>query len=681
MRLSAYMPRWRARDTPRSALASLGPLGWTSAALVGGVLLHIDRVPFWASGAALACIAWRIGAELRVIRLPGRVTRLAVAVLLMVAVIGQFHTLNGLNAGTALLVVMGAVKLLETQSSRDRYVVVGASLFLLLAACLDRQSLLRAPLYVAHAWMCCAALATVSQERDALRLGGITNGGAAVLAAKSLMLALPLALLLFLLFPRMAGAFWVLPQSDAAVTGLGDTMSPGSISTLGESDDPAFRVHFKGTLPPAEERYWRGPVLHDFDGYTWSRMPGHIYMRPTVEYIGTPYRYSVTLEPNSQRWWFALDTVTESPDRRVMLTFDYQLLASDPVTRPTTYEATSYTRTRTTGPISRLALRYDTRLPAERNPRSVQFARQLRESVATDADFVSAVLAVFRRGGFEYTLTPPRLDRDSVDDFLFNTRRGFCGHYASAFVTLMRAAGVPARVVTGYQGGEWNPIREYLLVRQSDAHAWAEVWIDGLGWTRVDPTAVVAPERLRRGLFDLMRDTLSAPERLMRDTPWLSEARQRWDALNDWWNERVVRFDFRSQIDLLRWLGIESPGWQQLGQLFAASVIAWLLLIAWHIGRAARAAPMDRLARAYLKLCRKLARAGALREAHQGPLAYAASVAYQRPDLAVAVRALLVRYADLRYGNTRDSAEQRSAVAEFERAVARLRVPAAQRQG
>ena len=645
------------------------PLLWTAAALVGGILLHIDRVPLWATGAALVCVAWRLAAETRVIRLPGKYARIGVAFMLIAAVAARFHTLNGLGAGTALLVVMGSIKLLETHSRRDRYVVIGSALFLLLAACLDRQGLLRAPFYLLHAWVCCTALATIAQSSN-----GLDNRTAALLAGRSLLLAVPLALVLFLFFPRMIGAFWTLPQSDAAVTGLSDTMSPGGISTLSESDDPAFRVRFDGVPPPPEERYWRGPVLHDFDGYTWSTGPGRFYRRPILDPSGPAIRYRITLEPNSQRWWFALDTPLTSPSPRVFLTFDYQLIAFEPVTRPTTYEAASFTHTTTAGPISPLAHKLETQLPKGRNLRSVQLARRMRSGLATDGQFVNAVLAMFRTGGFEYTLTPPLLDLDSVDDFIFNTKRGFCGHFASAFVTLMRAAGVPSRVVTGYQGGEWNPIGQYYVVRQSDAHAWAEVWLDGRGWTRIDPTAVVAPERLSRGLFDLLPDSLSAPQRFMRDTPWLADVRLRWDAVNDWWNERVVRFDFRSQFDLLRWLGFDSPDWEKLGWLFAGGLIVWLAAVAWQVGRALRITPMDRLGRAYVRLGKKLARVGVPREPHEGPLAYAAAVAARRPDLADTARALLGRYAELRYGRRTNDTGRSPEIAAFERSVSRLRV-------
>jgi transglutaminase-like putative cysteine protease len=197
----------------------------------------------------------------------------------------------------------------------------------------------------------------------------------------------------------------------------------------------------------------------------------------------------------------------------------------------------------------------------------------MRARAGSDEEYISDLLAFFRNNGFEYTLTPPLLDLDSVDDFLFNTKRGFCGHYASAFVMMMRAANVPARLVTGYQGGEWNPVGQYWLVRQSDAHAWAEVWLEGKGWTRVDPTAVVAPERLRRGIFDLIPSSLPATERLMRETAWLVSLRQRWDALNNWWNQRVLRFDFNTQTDILRWLGIDDPDWQKLGMLFGGGLV------------------------------------------------------------------------------------------------------------
>jgi transglutaminase-like putative cysteine protease len=492
------------------------------------------------------------------------------------------------------------------------------------------------------------------------------------LAARALLFAVPLAIALFLFFPRLPGAFWAIPRSDQALTGLGDTMSPGSISRLTESYDIAFRAHFEGPPPPRQQLYWRGPVLHDFDGYTWRRPPNQFYRREPLQYLGTAYRYRISLEPSSQRWWFSLDTVTGAPEGKVFFTYDYQLVSAEPVSQTTNYTVVSHTSTRSLGELSVLARRHDTALPHDRNPRSRELALQLRQHVPSDGAFVDAALDFLRKGGFQYSLEPPRLGPDSVDDFLFRTRVGFCGHYASAFVSLMRAASVPARVVTGYLGGEWNPIGQYFVVRQSDAHSWAEVWLEGRGWTRVDPTSVVEPERLSRGILDLLPDAVSAPARFVWSTPWLLSLTQRWDAVNSWWNDRVVKFNYEDQLGLLKRLGFDSPGARELGWAFAAGLVGWLLWIAWQVGRAERTGKPDRLARAYARLCHKLARAGVVRNAHEGPLAYADMVAARRPDLASPVRELVMRYAELRYGPPQGDS-YRTKLTRFERDVARLR--------
>jgi transglutaminase-like putative cysteine protease len=646
--------------------------------LTGSVLLHIDRTPLWGSAIAFCFILWRLAAELRSFPLPGKVARGVMAFLLVGAVFLHFHTLNGLAAGILLLVLMSAIKLLETRTRRDEYIVVGGSLFLLLAACLERQNLLRVPLYLLQTWLACGTLAIIgySGARSAPQdVRGFSDRAGFLLAGRVLLYSLPLALLLFVLFPRVQGAFWSLPRTDDAETGLSDTMSPGSISQLTSSYDIAFRVQFDGTPPPARERYWRGPVLHQFDGYTWSRGQGTAYRSEPLEQLGQAYHYRVQLEPSQQPWWFSLDTVDASPDPKVLLAYDHELISNDPVTEPTSYNAISHTATRATEPLSKLARQTDTRLPPGRNLRSIQLAREMRERVASDGAFVGAVLEYLLKGGFVYSLTPPLLNYDSVDDFLFNTRSGFCGHYASAFVTLMRAGGVPARVVTGYLGGEWNPIGGYFIVRQSDAHSWAEVWLDGRGWTRVDPTTVVEPDRLTRGMLDLLPTAGSAQARLVHASPALTRLLQRWDAVNAWWNNHVLKFDYRSQLNLLSRLGIRSPDLATLGWSFVAALLLWLGWIAWQIGRGPPKQRPDRLARAYARLCGKLARVGIPRAAHQGPLAYADAVSEKRPELAQNVRVLLTRYAELRYGKAQPTAESYiSELREFERAVASLSV-------
>jgi transglutaminase-like putative cysteine protease len=434
--------------------------------------------------------------------------------------------------------------------------------------------------------------------------------------------------------------------------------------------DPAFRVQFEGALPPSEERYWRGPVLHDFDGHTWQRASGVYRPRQRLQYLGTPYHYRVALEPSRQRWWIALDTPAKSPEAGVFLSYDNQLIAAEPVVTPLSFDAVSYTRTAAAEPLAASGRRQDS-IPPPGNPRTRALAHELRGRSASDADFVDAVLEYLRSGGFEYSLTPEPLGSDALDDFLFSTRAGFCGHYASAFVSLMRAAGVPAHVVTGYLGGEWNPIGEYLVVRQSDAHAWAEVWLEGRGWTRIDPTAVVAPERLRRGVFDLLPDALAGSERLLRNFVWLTRLWQRWDAANNWWTAHVVKFDLSAQLDLLGQLGVRSPEARYLGWAFMLALCGWLAFIAWHSGRGARGPPADPLARAYLRLCRKLARIALPRAPYQGPLSLAAAVSARRPDLADPVGRLLGRYAQLRYGPPAPHSRARD-IKEFRRAVGRL---------
>jgi transglutaminase-like putative cysteine protease len=633
------------------------------AAFGGAVLLHVDRLPPWIVAVAAGAGIARLLIALRGRPLPAAWLRAALAVALGVAVLASFRTLNGLAAGSALLVAMGSLKLLETRARRDDYVMIAVSLFLLLAACLDRQDLTRMPLYLAVTLIACAALGVIATPtalpglRAPLRLAG-----------RAIAYALPLGVLLFLLFPRLPGAFWALPDSGMAVTGLSDEMSPGQIDALTDSDAPAFRVEFDGAPPPPAMRYYRGPVLNSFDGATWRRERGRLHRDNGLDFIGTPYRQRITLEPHGHAWWFALDVVAESPDRKVLLTNDWQLIAADPVSRVVSYDALSYTQTRSRGSLTALARRYNLELPAERNPRALALARELRSGAPDDAAFARAALEFFRTGGFVYTLTPPKLSRDAVDDFVFGRREGFCGHYASAYATMMRAGGVPARVVTGYLGGEWNPIGRYFLVKQSDAHAWVEIWLTDRGWTRIDPTGVVEPGRLTRGLYDVLPSAAPFASRLVRNSAWLGDAVQAWDALNAAWRQNIVEFGRRSQLALLDRLGFESPEWRHLGYLLAGGFVAWLAWMSWQTRAWIHTVRRDPLARAWLALDRKLARVGLARRPSEPPLAYAARVGTARPDLAAAVGSLAGTYARLRFGPPPSP----QAVRNFARAVAAL---------
>lgn len=614
-------------------------------AFAGALLLHADRAPPWCTAVALTILLWRGAAAVNAVALPTRWLRIAITLLLVALTFGSFRTLNGLAAGSALLIVMGAVKLLESRSHRDGLIVTGAALFLLAAACLDRQSLPRLPLYALETWLACAALGALGggAESPAPRVALRTAG-------RTLLLALPFALILFLFFPRLPGALWSTPANERARTGLGEEMSPGSISELTVSDEIAFRVSFEQAAPPVAQRYWRGPVLHDFDGYTWRRVPGQVAIAQPLTPVGAEVRYHVMLEPTQQNWWFALDTAARSPAPRVQLTFDQQLLAAQPVTQTISYDAQSYLETRSTAPLSALARHLDLRLPQGRNPRSLALAQQLRAAAPDDAAFVRSVLQYLRTHGFEYTLTPPLLDYDSVDDLLFNTRQGFCGHYASAFATLMRAGGVPARVVTGYLGGEWNGLGAYYAVRQSDAHAWTEVWLEGRGWTRVDPTAVVSPARLERGLRDLLPDSGSAMERVLRGSPLLGRVLQAWDAGNRWWQDRVVGFNLRAQLSLLQRLGLPDADYRALALLLAGGCGLWFGYLMWQLRRRREPSHDDPLAQAWRQLRKALTRAGIAGVPSAGPLQLARLGGDAFPHLRTRVQALALQYAELRYG-------------------------------
>jgi transglutaminase-like putative cysteine protease len=611
-------------------------------------LLHADRAPPWCVAAAAAAVLWHVLHLTGRLALPGRWVRYGLISLLLAGVLLSFGTLNGLAAGVALLMTMGGLKLLEVRGPRDAVVVTTVALILVLAAGLDRQDLWRVPLYAGTGWLALGTIAALgsSAARASARLA-LRRSGVAMLAA------IPFAVLAFVLVPRLPGALWSLQGGEQAQTGLTEEMSPGSISDLAISDAIAFRVRFEDAPPAPSERYWRGPVLHDFDGFTWrGRRAGAI--APDVEYLSAPLRYRVMLEPHGQAYLFALDTSASLTGRRYYRTFDGQLLAHVPVTSPLIYEAVSHLRSRNPGTLSASGRRLDTRLPEGRNPRSVALARTLRAQVQDDADYARLVMDYFGSNGFEYSLTPPLLNYNSVDDLLFNTRLGFCGHFASAFVTLMRAAGVPARVVTGYLGGSLNPVGGYYVVRQSDAHAWAEVWLNDQGWVRFDPTSMVAPERLQRGLSELLPGTRSATSALVHNTSWLRNLRDSWDAAGNWWQERIVGFNAGAQRSLLSRLGLGDIDYRGMALLLLAGAVLWgaaLLGIArWRLPRARQDAT-GRLWEDFLAL---LGRHGLPIAAHEGPQAIRLRALRTWPGADRHILAFTQAYERLRFGRDAD---------------------------
>jgi transglutaminase-like putative cysteine protease len=632
------------------------------AALLLTAAVNGHHLAWWCLPLLVLAAAWHTRASLRGYALPGRGARFGLAVIITGGVLLSYRTLNGLAAGATLLAAMSAAKLFEARTLRDWRVLNGATLFLLLAACLDRQQLWRLPVYGLCLWL------SVSSARG---LAGGTALPATTLlreAARQLAYAVPLAAVLFLFFPRLPGAFWALPTDGTAITGLGDEMTPGDIARLVESDEPALRARFSGALPPARERYWRGPVMHDFDGATWRRHRTAAAPSSALELRGPVYRYSTTIEANTHNTVLALEMTSPPPVPGVTYTDDFQLLSRRSFSQAQSYELDSYPQAIRQAELTAAMRELDLALPDNRNPRARALALQLRAAAANDAAYVAAVLDFFKRGGFEYTLTPQRLGRDSIDELLFSTRQGFCGHYASAFVDLMRAGGVPSRVVTGYQGGEWNPIGHYFTVRQSDAHAWAEVWLVGRGWQRTDPTAVVAPQRLSREMLAFEDDAGRDDERERGSARWLATALQTWDAVNAWWQDDVVGFNFARQLKVADWLGFGDRDWQTLAVALGIGMAAWMLWIAWSLRRIANASRADAVTRAWRRIDARMARAGEPRAPHEGVLAYCERLHATQPVMAAALSPLARQYLRLRFGPPADS----SALQDFTRGARRF---------
>jgi transglutaminase-like putative cysteine protease len=639
-------------------------LAGISACLALALAAHLKSLPVW----VLVTVAVSGGIRLLLARrgraAPPRAVRLFIAGLAVALLFLQFRTFNGLSAGTALLALMAGLKLLETDTKRDIYITTLIIYFVSVSALLEGESFWLLAYLIGVCWLTTATLLRLTSTlpvpdwRRSLRYAG-----------RILSQALPLALVFWLFFPRFAGPLWHMPDSGSAGSGLGDTMSPGDITDLALSDDIAFRVRFATVPPPPQERYWRGPVMHDFDGHTWKHANSSLNVAPALQLQGPAYRYRLSLEPHQHRWIFALDWPSHWDLPRGALTSDYTLVQPDPVSRPIDVMATSYTRVQSPEPLSNLSRRRDTRLPPNRNPRTIRLAQTLHGEHPDDMDYVRAVLGMFAQQQFYYTLTPPKLADDSVDGFLFDTKRGFCGHYASAFATLMRAAGIPARVVTGYQGGTFNRFADYWILRQSDAHAWTEVWIEGHGWLRIDPTSAIAPGRVERGLNDAVSANGPLGSRWQRRTPWLADTRLRLDALRQLWRERILLFDQDSQQKVLEWLNIPEPDGQKLVMVLTVALTLVFVWLTWAVRREINPARKEPLIRAYSRLCAKLAAAGMPRLAHEGAEDYAARVAQRRPDLGAAVTALCRHYSILRYA----AAPARITVGQFDAAVRAFR--------
>jgi protein-glutamine gamma-glutamyltransferase len=617
---------------------------------------HALHLPLWVSLLCGAILAWRAALTVSGRRLPRSLVLVPIAAVAIAGVQHSYATVLGRDAGVAMLVLLVAFKMLEMHARRDLFVVVFLCFFLVLTNFFYAQGIGTALL------MLVSIVFLLAAQMSFQLTGKVPPLRARLLrSARMLVFAVPLAALAFVLFPRVEGPLWGLPEdARSGKTGLSDTMAPGQMADLAQSEEVAFRVKFDGPPPPQPQLYWRGPVLGSYDGKTWTRAhPPPRRERPqplAISVAGAPLRYQVTQEASNARWLFALEVPRALPqlaDRPVAVSGELELQAAAPITERVRYELASFVRYQLQGGASLLDSARWLLLPWGRNPRALAEGRRLREQL-DPAGRVRTVLDTFARGGYVYTLQPPLLPgKDAVDDFLYGSRAGFCEHYAGAFVFLMRAAGVPARVVTGYQGGDLNPLDGWLTVRQSDAHAWAEVWLAERGWVRVDPTAMVAPERVQRSLARALPpppfgiDALGGLGRFLQPDPDSLLGRMRYAiaAANNGWNQWVLNYTPRRQQDLVSRLQHDLLRWQAVA---AIAILFLVLLVVGKFFARRRSDPVDAV---YSALCRRLGQLGLPRAPDEGPTAYAARIAGASlaPEARRAAGEFLRRYSAHRY--------------------------------
>ncbi len=618
-------------------------------ALVLAPELHV--LPLASCGLTGVLLLWRTLMWVRGAR-PPRTWVLGAAgllvIVLTVSILWRSGGSIGRDMSVSLLSAFVVLKLMETRTVAHAILVTQLCIYLLLSYFLFTQvAWLALYAFAITAWLLRNWLVFAHPEARTRTSPWQTLG-------KLALTGLPCAIVLFLLFPRLDQPLWRLPPStDTSTTGMSDSMSPGSIGRLTRSTKIAFQVNFEGEVPPRSMLYWRALVLWQFDGHAWHPGPQRDSLAgptqpatPAMRRRAASIPYTVTLEPHRQRWLFMLDQgidITQGPASRVSA--DGVFTSSAPVDERLRYQARSrLPAARADVPeldpaTRRLALA----LPPG-NPRARALGEQWAARHADPAARVRAALAMFAGPPFAYTLTPPRTGLEQIDDFVFDTRKGFCEHYAGSMVFLMRAAGVPARVVVGYLGGEWNPLGGHHIVRQADAHAWTEVWLEKQGWVRVDPTSAVSPLRIEQGLEGALPDEADALTSL-RAPGWLRQLRWTLNGVSHNWNQWVLNYDRAQQIRLMQGLNLDAND----VRLLVAGMLAILLLGGWLALRRPQE-QVDPVQRLYLGFCASLARHGCVRRPDEGPLDYAARAASAFPQAAKEVDTIVRHYVALRYG-------------------------------
>ncbi|MDJ0700645.1 MAG: DUF3488 and transglutaminase-like domain-containing protein [Woeseiaceae bacterium] len=585
--------------TDGSLLASLP---WTLAALSFAIAAHVPFLPIWITVAFFACAGVRYVIERRRMRLPSTWVRGLLALMCFVGVWLTYSTISGVGPGSALLAIMAALKLLETRKRRDQFVLLFIAVFLVMASLLRDQFLWSIPYLVVGVTLIMTAWLRMSASESMAAMASVRT------TSRLMLYALPLAMAMWVFFPRLSVPFWSVPiDTSRGSSGLSDTMSPGDISSLSLSDAVAFRVRFAGDVPVPRDRYWRGLVLRNFNGRTWAAADPIVDPRPgeRIEFLGEPIDYEVTLEPTNQRWIFALELPSSWSLRDSFMTRRNLVTSILPVDQRIAYKARSYPGFRSDLDLSELAKSWNMLLPESGNRRTRDLARSMRAAAGSDRDFIRAVLNMFNREEFYYTLEPPPLGSNPVDRFLFDTRQGFCEHYASAFSVMLRAAGIPTRVVVGYQGGELNPLGGHMVVRQSDAHAWAEAWLDGEGWVRFDPTAAVAPERVEIGISEALLSGIGQSWGFSSSSRLVYQFEMAVDLVNAKLDEWILGYGPENQNRLMEWLGMEDPSWRKMMLTLIGVVVVMILIISYLLFLRYQPPKVDEAAALYQRYVRK----------------------------------------------------------------------------
>lgn len=638
-------PRKTGNTKPDNLFLSTSQSRWIISAHLSVVILHFFHIPLWMSAFCLLLIAGRYFIDLKKLRPPGTLVRTLLVVTGLTGILLQYQSIFGRDPGIALLLVMLCLKLLELKKSRDVMLILLMDYFVLVTNFLRDQ-----PIYLAAYMLLAVTLITatiISVQHPAKQKPAFTR---LKQAGTLLIQAIPLMLLMFVLFPRVPGPIWSLPEDAySGLTGLSDSMTPGDIGHLSRSNEVAFRVQFDGEPPEHSQLYWRGPVMTRTTGDTWKVGPSGTPEHDLYRTVDRPSAYQITLEPHNQHWLFTLDVPEIIPDQS-FINNNLQLINHEPVRERKQYRVVSYLGFEYLSDLNEFQRKKNTQLPPRSNPKTAAFARQLFDQSASASDYIDKILLHFRTAPYVYTLTPPRLGNHAVDRFLFESRKGFCEHYASALVTMMRSVGIPARIVTGYQGGEYNEIGDYMIVRQSDAHAWTEVWLQRRGWVRVDPTAAISPLRIESGIEAALPDHQAMGGWSRSQLQWLRQLGLTWDSVNNAWNQWVIAYGPEKQLEFFRNLGFETinANHMAIGLTVCSSII--LVMFYLFMSRNKHNEPSDPLRLIYEQFCNKLKHRGIAKLNWEGPQSYADRVCTARPDLSRPVYRITHLYIRLRYG-------------------------------